>query len=294
MGNLRDWYQKLIANPGGNVSPLLVAEIGINHNGDLNLAKRIIDIALASGCDYVKFQKRNPDICVPESMKNNLRETPWGLITYLEYKKKIEFGYNDFLEIDKYCRSVGIDWSASAWDFDSQNFLNKFNIPFNKVASAMNTNLNFVKRVAEEGKVTFLSTGMASLKDISKCVEIFNGYSCPLVLLHTVSTYPAKDEDLNLAVINTLKTNFNLPVGYSGHESSVSPSIAAAALGAVVIERHVTLNRTMWGTDQAASLEADGLAQLARVLKRIPKILGDAEKKFMDVEKKSASSLRYW
>jgi len=294
MGNLRDWYQKLIANPGVSVSPLLVAEIGINHNGDLNLAKRIIDIALASGCDYVKFQKRNPDICVPESMKNNLRETPWGLITYLEYKKKIEFGYNDFLEIDKYCRSVGIDWSASAWDFDSQNFLNKFNIPFNKVASAMNTNLNFVKRVAEEGKVTFLSTGMASLKDISKCVEIFNGYSCPLVLLHTVSTYPAKDEDLNLAVINTLKTNFNLPVGYSGHESSVSPSIAAAALGAVVIERHVTLNRTMWGTDQAASLEADGLAQLARVLKRIPKILGDAEKKFMDVEKKSASSLRYW
>jgi len=294
MGNLRDWYQKLIANPGESVSPLLVAEIGINHNGDLNLAKRIIDIALASGCDYVKFQKRNPDICVPESMKNSLRETPWGLITYLEYKKKIEFGYNDFLEIDKYCRSVGIDWSASAWDFDSQNFLNKFNIPFNKVASAMNTNLNFVKRVAEEGKVTFLSTGMASLKDISKCVEIFNGYSCPLVLLHTVSTYPAKDEDLNLAVINTLKTNFNLPVGYSGHESSVSPSIAAAALGAVVIERHVTLNRTMWGTDQAASLEADGLAQLARVLKRIPKILGNAEKKFMDVEKKSASSLRYW
>jgi len=294
MDNLRGWYQKLITNPGVSVSPLLIAEIGINHNGDLNLAKRIIDIALASGCDYVKFQKRNPEICVPESMKNNLRDTPWGLITYLEYKKKIEFGYDDFLEIDKYCNSAGIGWSASAWDFDSQNFLNRFNIPFNKVASAMNTNLNFVKRVAEEGKVTFLSTGMASLEDISKCVEIFNGYSCPLVLLHTVSTYPAKDEDLNLAVIKTLKTNFNLPVGYSGHESSVSPSIAAAALGAVVIERHVTLNRTMWGTDQAASLEADGLTQLARVLKRIPKMLGDAEKKFMDIEKKSASSLRYW
>ena len=294
MVDLMNWYKQLIDNPNTITKPLLIAEIGINHNGDLDLAKQIIDIAYESGCDFVKFQKRNPDVCVPQKIRNTLRDTPWGVITYLEYKKKIEFGLNEYIEIDKYCKNKGIEWSASAWDLESQDFINKFKVPFNKVASAMNTNLDFIEKVAKEGKLTFLSTGMSTLDDVKNSVDIFRSYNCPLILLHTVSTYPAKDEDLNLAVMKTLRTSFNLPVGYSGHESSVSPSVAAAALGAVVIERHITISRTMWGTDQAASLEANGLAQLAQILKRIPKIIGSPEKKFIESEKKVASNLRYW
>jgi N-acetylneuraminate synthase len=294
MIDINSWYKDLIDSPNTIQRPLLIGEIGINHNGDIGLAKKLIKMSHDNGCDFVKFQKRNPEVCVPIHKRNELKETPWGLITYLDYKKKIEFGQNDFLEIKKICIELGIQWSASAWDIESQDFINAFSVPFNKIASAMNTNLDFVEKVAKESKVTFLSTGMSEMEDIEKCVTIFEKYKCPLILMHTVSTYPANDADLNLAVMGTLKARFGLPIGYSGHESSVSPSIVAASLGAVVIERHVTLDRTMWGTDQSASLEANGIKQLSGVLKRIPIVIGRPDKNFIESEKKAAANLRYW
>ena len=294
MIDINSWYRDLVDSPNTIQRPLLIGEIGINHNGDIGLAKKLVKMSYDNGCDFVKFQKRNPEVCVPIHKRNELKETPWGLITYLDYKKKIEFGQNDFLEIKKYCIDLGVQWSASAWDIESQDFINAFSVPFNKIASAMNTNLDFVEKVAKELKVTFLSTGMSEIEDIEKCVAIFEKYKCPLILMHTVSTYPANDADLNLAVMETLKTRFGVPIGYSGHESSVSPSIVAASLGAVVIERHVTLDRTMWGTDQSASLEANGIKQLSGVLKRIPMIIGRPDKNFIESEKKAAANLRYW
>ena len=294
MIDINSWYRDLMDSPNTIQRPLLIGEIGINHNGDIGLAKKLVKMSHDNGCDFVKFQKRNPEVCVPIHKRNELKETPWGLITYLDYKKKIEFGQNDFLEIKKYCIDLGVQWSASAWDIESQDFINAFSVPFNKIASAMNTNLDFVEKVAKELKVTFLSTGMSEIEDIEKCVAIFEKYKCPLILMHTVSTYPANDADLNLAVMETLKTRFGVPIGYSGHESSVSPSIVAASLGAVVIERHVTLDRTMWGTDQSVSLEANGIKQLSGVLKRIPMIIGRPDKNFIESEKKAAANLRYW
>ena len=294
MFNLSKWYQDLVSNPNRTHKAILIGEIGINHNGDLNTAKQLILMCKDNGCEFVKFQKRNPDICVPEFKKNEIKETPWGLITYLEYKKRTEFGVDEYLEIDQFCKENDIGWSASAWDLESQDFLSKFNLPFNKVASALNTNSIFLEKVASEQKLTFLSTGMASLEDIEKCVEIFATNNCPLILLHTVSTYPAQDSELNLGVIKTLKDRFNLPVGYSGHEASVSPSIVAATLGAVVIERHVTLDRTMWGTDQSASLESNGVKMLSEALNKIPIIIGSSNKVFHESEKKAAENLRYW
>ena len=293
MIDINSWYRDLMDSPNTIQRPLLIGEIGINHNGDIGLAKKLVKMSHDNGCDFVKFQKRNPEVCVPIHKRNELKETPWGLITYLDYKKKIEFGQNDFLEIKKYCIDLGVQWSASAWDMESQDFINAFSVPFNKIASAMNTNLDFVEKVAKELKVTFLSTGMSEIEDIEKCVAIFEKYKCPLILMHTVSTYPANDADLNLAVMETLKTRFGVPIGYSGHESSVSPSIVAASLGAVVIERHVTLDRTMWGTDQSVSLEANGIKQLSGVLKRIPMIIGRPDKNFIESEKKAAANLRY-
>ena len=294
MIDINSWYRDLMDSPNTIQRPLLIGEIGINHNGDIGLAKKLVKMSHDNGCDFVKFQKRNPEVCVPIHKRNELKETPWGLITYLDYKKKIEFGQNDYLEIKKYCIDLGVQWSASAWDMESQDFINAFSVPFNKIASAMNTNLDFVEKVAKELKVTFLSTGMSEIEDIENCVAIFEKYKCPLILMHTVSTYPANDADLNLAVMETLKTRFGVPIGYSGHESSVSPSIVAASLGAVVIERHVTLDRTMWGTDQSASLEANGIKQLSGVLKRIPMIIGRPDKNFIESEKKAAANLRYW
>jgi len=292
--DLDNWYQDLL---GGTRTPkrtLLIGEIGINHNGDLDLAKRLIEMCKENGCDFVKFQKRTPDVCVPDFKKNELKETPWGAMTYLEYKNKIEFGLEQYLQIDEFCKQINIGWSASAWDIKSQEFISNFNVPFNKIASAMNTNLEFVKRVASERKVTLLSTGMSTIEDIEVCVSIFQEYNCPVILLHTVSTYPAQDAQLNLQIINTLRDKFGLPVGYSGHEPSVSPSIVAASLGAVVIERHVTIDRTMWGTDQSASLEPNGIKQLSEILKRIPVMLGKPDKLFFEAEKKASLNLRYW
>jgi len=292
MLELSKWYDQLSA--GANVRPILIGEIGVNHNGSLGTAIEMIDMAVKNGCDLVKFQKRNPDVCVPEAKKNEMRETPWGYITYLEYKKKIEFEKEEFDKIEAHCRKLGVAWSASAWDLDSQSFLSRYNLSFNKVASAMNTNIPLLKMIAAEKKLTFLSTGMAEISDIDRSVEIFERYACPIILLHTVSTYPAAENELNLRNIPMLQKRYGHPVGYSGHEPSVSPSIVAAAIGAVVIERHVTLDRSMWGTDQSASLEPQGLRYLSSVLGKVQTVLGREEKIYLESEKKAARNLRYW
>ena len=272
----------------------IIAEAGINHNGEINLAKNLIDVAVTAGCDAVKFQKRTPDICVPEKMKSVMRETPWGVMTYLDYKKKIEFGELEFDIIANYCEQKNIAWSASAWDIESLKFLDKYDLTFNKVASALATHKEFLKEVAKRKILTYVSVGMCEYGDIDAIVSIFHDYNCPLVLMHTISTYPANDEDLNLKMIQTLAEKYGLPVGYSGHESSVSPSIVAATLGAVAIERHITLDRAMWGTDHSASLEANGLNQLVGSIRKISVVLGDGVKKKIEAETEVAKKLRYW
>jgi len=272
----------------------IIAEIGINHNGSIDLAKKLIDMAVDCGCDAVKFQKRNPDVCVPEWKKNDMRDTPWGRITYLEYKKKIEFGKKEFDEIDRYCKKKKIDWFASAWDFDSLKFLDKYDMKFYKIPSALITNIPFLEEVAKKKKKTLISTGMSTLKDIDKAVEIFEKNKCPYVLNHCVSTYPAPPEDLNLLVLKTLKRRYKCEIGYSGHEVDLLPSILAVMLGAEYIERHITLDRAMFGTDQAASLEKRGLELLVRDIRRIDTLLGSGEKKFNKHEQEIAAKQRYW
>lgn len=281
-------------NKMSSKSIFIIAEIGINHNGDIELAKKLIDIAAQAGCDAVKFQKRTPEICVPEKMKTIMRDTPWGLITYLDYKKKIEFNENEYDLIESYCKQKNIAWSASAWDIESLRFLDKYNLPFNKVASALATHIEFLKEVAQRKILTYVSVGMCGYEDIDVIVEIFRSYSCPLVLMYTVSTYPAQDKDLNLKMIQTISNKYNLPVGYSGHESSVSPSVVAASLGAVAIERHITLDRSMWGTDHSASLESSGLNQLVGAIRKVPIVLGDGVKKIIEGELEAAKKMRYW
>ena len=275
--------------------PFLIAEIGINHNGSLKLAYKLIDLAKKYNFDAVKFQKREPDISTPENLKNNMRETPWGNITYLDYKKKIEFDISDFKKISSYCKKKKIIWFFSAWDIPSQKKMKQFKCKFNKIASAMLTNLDLIKVVARERKKTFISTGMATLKDIHTALKIFKKESCPVVLFHCVSTYPCPENELNLNLIKTYKSKFkNLEIGYSGHESSVSPSILAWFLGAQYIERHITLDRSMWGTDQSSSLEEAGIKTLSSTLQKYPNMLGEG-KKVLDIkEKKLLQKFKYW
>ena len=275
-------------------SPFLIAEIGINHNGSVELAKKLINLSKKYNFDAVKFQKRDLDICIPEKQKGQIRNTPWGEITYLDYKKKIEFNEKEFQEINNYCKKIKIDWFCSAWDANSLKFLKKFKSKYNKVASAMVTNLNLLNLIAKEKKLTFISTGMSSMKDIVKAIKIFRKNKCDFVLMHCVSNYPCQEEDLNLNVILTLKEKFKCKIGYSGHESSVSPSYAAWFLGADYIERHITLDRSMYGTDQAASLSEGGIRKLTSLLSKFPKILGDGKKKISKEEKKLIPKFRYW
>jgi len=275
-------------------SPFLIAEIGINHNGSVELAKKLINLSKKYNFDAVKFQKRDLDICIPEKQKGQIRNTPWGEITYLDYKKKIEFNEKEFQEINNYCKKIKIDWFCSAWDANSLKFLKKFKSKYNKVASAMVTNLNLLNLIAKEKKLTFISTGMSSMKDIVKAIKIFRKNKCDFVLMHCVSNYPCQEEDLNLNVILTLKEKFKCKIGYSGHESSVSPSYAAWFLGADYIERHITLDRSMYGTDQAASLSEGGIRELTSLLYKFPKILGDGKKKISKEEKKLIPKFRYW
>lgn len=271
----------------------ITAEIGINHNGSMDIVKQLIDQSKSAGVDAVKFQKRTIDIVYSEEILNQYRESPWGT-TQREQKEGLELTLEDYKEIDSYCKKIGIDWYASAWDISSQDFLMQFNLKVNKIASAMATNIEFVEKVANEKKPTFISTGMCTYDEISRIVEIFKMNNCQFILMHTNSEYPSKEENLNLNVIKTLRTKFECNVGYSGHEPSVSPSIVAAAIGAVSIERHVTLNRSMYGSDQAASLEIHGLRTLVGSIRKIKKILGDGEKKITPEELEIAKKLRYW
>lgn len=271
----------------------IIAEIGINHNGDLRIAKELMAMAKRVGCDAVKFQKRTVDVVYSSDVLARPRESPWG-VTERDQKMGLEFGLDEYKAIDSYASEIGIVWSASAWDIDSQLFLRQFDVPFNKVASAMITHCEFLEVVATERKITYVSTGMCEIEDIEKAVRIFLANNCPIVLMHTTSTYPAAEGELNLSLIPYLSSRFELPVGYSGHEASVSPSIVAATLGAVAIERHITLDRSMYGSDQAASLEERGLRELVSVVRKIPMILGEPQKSFLESEKPVAEKLRYW
>ncbi|PYS08660.1 MAG: N-acetylneuraminate synthase [Acidobacteria bacterium] len=271
----------------------IIAEIGINHNGDLNIAKQLIDLAIKCGCDAVKFQKRTIETVYSKVMLDSPRESPWGTTTR-QQKEALEFGLIEYREIDRYCRERNIAWFASAWDIESQEFLRKFNLKHNKVASAMITNHPFVEYVAAEKKHTFVSTGMCTLEQLDETVAIFRKHACPFTLMHTVSIYPCKEDDLNLACIQTLKKRYGVPVGYSGHEVSPMPSIIAASLGAVAVERHITLDRAMYGSDQAASLEVRGLETLVKGIRSYEVCLGTGDKVFSEAERANAKKLRYW
>jgi N-acetylneuraminate synthase len=274
--------------------PFLIAEIGINHNGSINLAKKLIILAKEKKFDAVKIQKREPDICIPEFQKKILRETPWGEITYLNYKKKIEFNVDQVRELKNFSKKIGIDFFVSCWDIESLKKMKNINFKYNKIPSAMITNLDFLNQVARQKKKTFISTGMCNLKNIETAVKIFKKSKCKFVLLHCVSIYPCDEKKLNLSLIPFYKSKFKCEVGYSGHESSVSPSVTAYMLGAQVIERHITLDRSMWGTDQAASLSSEGMTILTDILKKIPRTIGNGKKIFLKDEKKVAQKMRYW
>jgi N-acetylneuraminate synthase len=270
----------------------LIAEIGINHNGDINLAKRLIDEAKNAGFDAVKFQKRTIDKVYSQEDLNTLRDSPWGK-TQREQKEGLEFGEKEYDIIDTYCKQKKIDWFASAWDIESLNFLDKYNLKYNKIASAMIVDKNFLDQVSKKGKYTFISTGMSTLEDIEQAVKIFKNNFCDFELMHCVSTYPCKPEDVNLNVIDSLKKKFNCKVGYSGHENGVVISLAAFVKGVSSIERHITLDRTMYGSDQSASLEIRGMNELVSGIKKIKIALGNDEiGKINEDEKKIAQKLR--
>ncbi|HZU30200.1 MAG TPA: N-acetylneuraminate synthase family protein [Candidatus Angelobacter sp.] len=268
----------------------IIAEIGINHNGDIDIAKRLIRVAVAAGCDAVKFQKRTPELCVPQAQRNHMRDTPWGYISYMEYREKVEFGQEQYKEIDRYCREQGILWFASCWDEPSVDFLEQFDPPCYKVASAGLTNDALLKHTRDTGKPVLLSTGMSSIADIDHAIDILGKEN--LVLLHTVSTYPAKYEELNLRAIATLRNRYRVPVGYSGHETGIASTVAAVALGACCIERHITLDRAMWGSDHAASLEPTGLTRVCRDIRLVETSMGDGEKKVIERELPIIARLR--
>ena len=273
------------------MSILIVAEIGINHNGDMSICKELIDVAVDAGCDAVKFQKRDIDQVYTQDFLNSPRESAWGN-TQRAQKVGLEFNVDDYKEIDRYCKEKGIEWFASAWDLNSQEFLRQFNCKYNKVASAMIVYEDLLKKIAEEGKHTFISTGMTTYEDIDKAVAIFKAANCPFELMHTVSTYPMKDEDANLNMIHTLRNKYKCEVGYSGHEVGLAVSYAAAALGISSLERHITLNRAMYGSDQSASVEPAGFRQLIGAVKKIEEAMGDGEKRIIDAEVPIAAKLR--
>lgn len=269
----------------------IIAEIGINHNGSLEIAKKLIDMAKRSGCDAVKFQKRTIDKVYSKDELDKLRESPWGT-TNREQKQGLEFDKKKYDIINEYCKKIKIEWFASAWDEESQEFLKQYNLKYNKIASAMIKNFPLLDQVSKEKKHCFISTGMSTLEDIEKAVNIFKKNKCSFELMHCNSTYPAKEEEINLNCINTLKDKFNCKVGYSGHENGVAISIAASAFGISSLERHITLDRTMYGSDQKASIEEPGLRQLVQSVRKISIALGDGKKRFYDSEKIVAEKLR--
>ena len=258
--------------------PYLIAEIGINHNGDLQIAKKLIDATFACSWDCAKFQKRNPDIAVPEKQKNVMRDTPWGKMTYIDYKHKIEFGKKEYDYINKYCKEKPIDWSVSVWDMDSLEFSMQYNLSFLKIPSAMLTNHELLAASAKSGIPILISTGMSTLKEIDESVNLLEKHSKSYAVMHCNSSYPAKLDELNLKVIMNFKERYNCVVGYSGHEYDLEPTVLAVSLGAMVIERHITLSHNMWGTDQKASLEIHAMDMLRKRMLDIDVILGSGEK----------------
>lgn len=260
----------------------ITAEIGINHNGDIDIAKKLIDAAVLSGCDAVKFQKRTPDLCVPAKQKNIMRETPWGIMSYLDYRHKIEFGKDEYVEIDAYCKSKGIDWFASCWDKPSVDFIEQFNPVAHKICSAALTNDELLRYIDGFGHPVIMSTGMSTMEQIEHAVSLINNSS--LILLHATSTYPCNVKELNLNMIAALKGKFAFPIGYSGHEVGIQTTVAAAVLGASFIERHITLDRAMWGSDQAASVEPIGFMKLVRDIRACEVGLGDGVKRVYESE----------
>ena len=268
----------------------VIAEIGINHNGDLRLAQEMVRRAAEAKCDAVKFQKRLPDVCVPVAQRDLPRETPWGVMTYLEYKRRIEFDREDFEAIDACCKSHGIDWFASCWDIESVEFIEEFGPPCHKIASASLTDEPLLRRLRETGRPLLLSTGMSSLDEIDRAVQILGPDH--LALMHCTSTYPAPLDELNLRAIESLRKRFGVPVGYSGHEVGLQTTLAAVVLGAVVVERHLTLDRAMWGTDQAASVEPQGMRRLVRDIRAVERAMGDGVKRIWPSEELIRNKLR--
>jgi N-acetylneuraminate synthase len=268
----------------------IIAEIGINHNGDLNVAKRLVDVAFMAGCDAVKFQKRTPEKAVPAEYQNIMRETPWGLTSYLEYRRLVEFGYDAYAEIDRYCREKGIQWFASCWDEESVDFIEQFAPSCFKIASASLTDVPLLRKIRSTGRPVILSTGMSTLNEIEAAVKLLGVDH--LLIAHSTSTYPCPPEEINLRMIPALRQKFNCPVGYSGHEVGLQITYAAVTLGAAFVERHITLDRAMWGSDQAASVEPGGVIRLVRDIRVIERALGDGQKRVYDSELKARERLR--
>jgi N-acetylneuraminate synthase len=277
---------KTVPIGGKEVGPgqptFVVAEIGINHNGDLDVAKKLIDAAFVAGCDAVKFQKRTPEICVPPDQRERPRETPWGVMTYMEYRERLELGQSEYAEIDRYCREKGIAWLASCWDVPSVDFIERFDPVGYKVASACLTDDDLLRHTNAQGRPIILSTGMSTMAEIRRAVALLDRDR--LVITHTTSSYPCAPADLNLRMIPTLAREFGCPVGYSGHEVGLQTTIAAVALGAALVERHVTLDRAMWGSDQAASVEPWGVMRLVRDIRVVETAMGDGRKRVYDSE----------
>ncbi len=273
------------------MSIFITAEIGINHNGSMEICKQLIDAAKYAGCDAVKFQKRNVEKVYTSEILDSPRESPWGK-TQRDQKNGLEFNHSEYEEINKYCKDKQIEWYASAWDLDSQNFLKHFNLKYNKIASAMTIYTELVQKIAEEKKHTFISTGMTSYDEIQKIIDIFNKNECPFELMHTVSTYPMKSEHANLNLIKTLNDKFNCNVGYSGHEVGLAISFAAVAFGITSLERHITLDRSMYGSDQSASIEPNGFKRLVETVRELETALGSGDKIILEEEKEIAKKLR--
>ncbi|RKY04014.1 MAG: N-acetylneuraminate synthase [Spirochaetes bacterium] len=270
----------------------IIAEIGINHNGSLIKAKKLIKAAKEAGADAVKFQKRNPDQSVPDDMKNIPKNTPWGKMSYLDYKKRIELPDKDYIEIDRFCHALSISWFASTWDEPSFEFINSFDSPFHKIPSAMLINIPLIKRIAEAKKKTFISTGMSKMEDIRRVVHIFRSKKTDFVLMHTTSSYPTNVYEINLKMISRLAKEFNVPVGYSGHEKGFIATIGAAALGAVAIERHLCLTKDSWGSDISSSLTPEEFKEMVKAIRYIEKAKGTDKKRIFPFEIPALIKLR--
>jgi N-acetylneuraminate synthase len=275
---------------GDGFPTFIVAEIGINHNGSLEIAKALIDAAVKSGVDAVKLQKRTPELCVPPDQQKHMRETPWGYITYLEYRYKVEFGLNEYREIDRYCKQKNIYWFASVWDKPSVDFLQQFDPICYKIPSASLTDKQLLLHARETGKPIILSTGMSTLQQIQNAVETLGEQN--LLITHATSTYPCDPAELNLKMIRTLVDTFSCPIGYSGHEVGLIPTVVAVSMGACLVERHITLDRAMWGSDQAASVEPGGMERLVKYIRVTEQALGDGVKRVYDSEVPSLRKLR--